>query len=157
MILVTEMNKEQEILAKHKPKSPTEILEAIKEREKAKEQMEKDVSVLEANLREFASREDPIVDPSTGKVLCWVRRPSRQELESLVPPEIMEYRDSGKKVPPEVLKKCDEAFYEMMASLITKPKKDAEFWKNQPFAFAQIFQLHIQKIYEDLGIDVENF
>jgi len=147
----------KEILKKHKPKSWADIQRQIKEMQKAKQKYTRDAKKLEVNIMNFVNRLEPLVDPATDEVLCWVRNPTRAEWDEMVPREYFEY-ENPEDMPPEVREKLDNHVYEMMAKLIAIPKHDAKWWREHTnIPFVMLFQAHLMKQYELLGIDVENF
>jgi len=120
--------------------------------------MTTDAAVLEQNLLEFNRITDPLIDPETEKVLCWIRRPTMEELEKFIPAELLEYRNTPEEIPKSTMEKYKDFQFEMMANLIENPKKSANWWKkNSNLVFQQLFQLHLRSVMEDLGITAENF
>ena len=125
---------------------------------KVKKEMTTDAAVLEQNLLEFNRITDPLIDPETEKVLCWIRRPTMEELEKFIPAELLEYRNTPEEIPKSTMEKYKDFQFEMMANLIENPKKSADWWKkNSNLVFQQLFQLHLRSVMEDLGITAENF
>lgn len=148
-------NKRKRFLEKH---GPINVAETIRRQEEAKSQYTQDVNELEHNIDTFASRLSPLLDPVTKQPLCWVRNPTQEEWESLVPDEFWQYRDNPEGVPPEISKRYSDHQFNMMANLIENPKKDVNWWKahaNIPFQL--LFQEHLAKVYEDLGVKIANF
>ena len=147
-----------EFIRKHKPLTKKEVVEKFHEMRKVKKEMTTDAAVLEQNLLEFNRITDPLIDPETEKVLCWIRRPTMEELEKFIPAELLEYRNTPEEIPKSTMEKYKDFQFEMMANLIENPKKSADWWKkNSNLVFQQLFQLHLQGVMEDLGITAENF
>jgi len=147
----------KDILKKHKPKSWADIQAEIRKMEEAKKKYTRDAMKLEKAIMNFVNRLEPLTDPATGEVMCWVRNPTRAEWDEMTPSEYFQY-EKPEDIPPEVRKKLDNHIYEMMAKLIAIPKHDAEWWrKNTNIPFVILFQAHLMKQYEKLGIDIENF
>jgi len=147
-----------EFIRKHKPLTKKEVVEKFHEMRKVKKEMTTDAAVLEQNLLEFNRITDPLIDPETEKVLCWIRRPTMEELEKFIPAELLEYRNTPEEIPKSTMEKYKDFQFEMMANLIENPKKSANWWKkNSNLVFQQLFQLHLQGVMEDLGITAENF
>jgi len=150
--------KKKELIRKHKPMTKKDVVKRFKEQKEIKDKMTTDATILEQNLKTFNKITDPLIDPESGKVLCWIRRPTNEELETLVPAELLEYRGNPDAVPKEIMKKYEDFQFKMMAKLIDVPKRDAKFWKktaNQ--VFQMLFQIHLRGVMEDLGISAENF
>jgi len=143
---------------KEHAKSPDEIKAELKAMEEAKKQYTQDVSALEANLKKFNSILDPLIDPATNEPLCWVRRPSQEEWEAMIPAELFEY-ENIEDVPKEVVNKIKDRQFDMMANLIEIPKHDADWWKknSSSLVFQELFQMHIVEVYRKLGVLVGNF
>jgi chromosome segregation ATPase len=139
-------------------KSPEEIKAEIKAMEEAKKQYTQDVTKLEANLKKFNETLDPLIDPATNEPLCWVRRPSQEEWEAMIPAELFEY-ENIEDVPKDTVNKIKDRQFEMMATLIMIPKHDAEWWKKNSsnLVFQELFQMHIVEVYRKLGVLVGNF
>jgi len=151
-------DKNKELIRKHKPLTRKEIEAKFKAMKKMREEMTTDATILEKNLTAFNETTDPLVDPESGKCLCWIRRPTTKELEDAVPTELMEYRNTPEDVPAEVMKKYENFQFKMMAKLIANPKKSAEWWKEHAnLVFQHLFQLHLNSVMQDLGITTENF
>jgi len=156
--MVTDEERKRRLIEKHKPMTRRQVKERFQEMRKAKSELTTNATILEANLKAFNLITDPLIDPETEKPLCWVRRPTTDELEALVPAELLEYRNSPDDVPEKVMKKYKDFQFKMMANLIENPKKSAEWWKkNANLVFQQLFQLHLRGVMEDLGIMAENF
>lgn len=148
----------KELIRKHKPITKKEVKERFKEMKRIKDEMTTDATVLEQNLKKFNEITDPLVDPETGAALCWIRRPTAEELEGMIPTELLEYRNTPEKVPKEITKKYKDFQFKMMANIINIPKKDAKWWKkNANQVFQMLFQMHLRGVMEDLGISAENF
>lgn len=146
------------MLKKHKPLTKSEIEQKFQDMKKIKDELTQDASVLEKNLMDFNKTLDPLTDPESKKVLCWIRRPTTKELEDMIPEELLKYRGKPEDVPLEVMKKNQNFQFEMMAKLIEKPKKDAEWWKSSAnLVFQRLFEMHLETIMSDLGIMTENF
>lgn len=144
-----------EILKKHKPLSRKEIEKRLKEREAIKAKLTTDAAELERNLMEFNKRLDPLIDPITKKVLCWIRHPTQKEWDEMFPEELVKYGDN---VPVDVLEKYRDLEFELMAKIIEKPKHDAQWWKEHAnLVFRRLFQSYLTELYEVLGIKAENF
>lgn len=155
---MSEEDKTKKLIRKHKPLTKAEIVARFKAMKELRKEMATDAATLEKNIVEFNETTDPLVNPETGKCLCWVRRPTTKELEDVVPSELMEYRNTPDEVPAEVMKKYEDFQFKMMAQLITNPKKSAEWWKeNANLVFQHLFQLHLNSVMQALGITAENF
>jgi len=150
--------KNAEIIKRHKPLTKKEVTEKFQEMKQIKKRLTQDATILEKNLENFNKIVDPLIDPESDKPLCWIRRPTTDELESLIPAELLEYRGRPDEVPPDVMKKHKDFQFKMMANLIDNPKKSVEWWKKHAnLVFQQLFQLHLKGVMEDLGIMAENF
>ena len=147
-----------EFIRKHKPLTKKEVEEKFKLQEEAKKTMTTDAVVLEKNLMDFNKITDPLVDPATDKVLCWIRRPTQQEWEEMLPTELLEYKNKLEEIPTDIWTKYKDFQFEMMAKLIVNPEHTAHEWKERSnLVFQQLFQMHLAGILELLGITAENF
>jgi len=152
------MGGKEEIIHKYKPLTKKEIEERFKQHKAIREKLTKNAAELEQNLMKFNQILDPLVDPETGNCLCWVRRPTQQEWEDMLPTELLQFRGKPENVPDDVWEKYKDFQFEMMARLIEKPKHDAKWWKaHANLVFQQLFHLHIKCVLEELGISTENF
>ena len=150
--------KNEKIIRRHKSLTKADVKQKFQEMKQIKQKLTQDAAVLEKNLENFNKIVDPLVDPETDKVLCWIRRPTSEELESLIPAELLEYRGRPNEVPSDVMNKHKDFQFAMMASLIGNPKRSANWWKKRANqVFQRLFQLHLQGVMEDLGIMAENF
>lgn len=135
-----------------------DVEKAFKRQEEGKKKYEMDAAKLEGNLEKFNKILDPIVNPATDEALCWVRRPTQEELEAMIPSELMKYKNSPETVPLEVIAENEDMLFNMMAKLIDIPKHDTKWWKGHSnLVFQRLFQMHIQQVLHDLGIIVGNF
>lgn len=149
---------ESSFIGKHKPLTKDDMKEKFKQMEKSKECYTKDVAELESNLKNFNDIADPLVDPATDKPLCWVRRPSQGEWETLIPPELFEYRNKPESIPPEVMTKYNDMTFDLMSKIIIKPEHDSPWWKQHSnTVFIRLFQMHLQMVFIELGMQAENF
>jgi hypothetical protein len=152
------MSEGKDFIQKHKPLTPDQLREKMQEQQKSKERYVQDSAELEKEIDNFNKITDPLVDPVTDKALCWVRRPTQEEWESLVPVELLKYRDDPSGIPPEVSKKYSDLTFELMAKIIEKPKHDSKWWKQHAnLLFIQLFQYHLQKVFSELGLATTNF
>jgi hypothetical protein len=151
-------SKNAELVKKFKPLNSEELKVQIQVQEEAKKQYSLDTMELEKELEEFNSVSDPMINPITGKAMCWIRRPSQAEWEAMVPADVAPYADHPESMPPEVVKKNNDMLFEMMANIITKPKHDAAYWKSHAnLQFIQLFNAHLSNTFKELGISTTNF
>lgn len=151
-------NEKTQRLADRYKRTPEELAKDIVRMEEAKRKMTQNAEELDANLKHFHELLDPILDPNTGKPLCWVRRPSAKEWEEMAPAELMKYKDDPDNVPQEVQEKYKNHQFDMMAKLIAKPQHDSNWWKeNTDLVFQEMFQIYLLDVYRKLGIMVGNF
>ena len=152
------MSEEGSFIKKHKPLTPDEIKKKMLESQEAKKKYSTNAAELEKEIDNFNKIVDPLLDPVTGKALCWIRRPTQSEWETLVPAELLEYRDNPEGVPAEVSKKYSDLTFKMMAGIIEIPKHDADWWKQHSnLIFIQLFQMHLQSVLNELGLTTANF
>lgn len=145
-------------LKKHKPLTTEEIKKQFDDKEKAKKQYTTDSAALESEIDNFNKMSDPLVNPATGKALCWIRRPTQIEWESMLPPELLQYRNNPNGIPPEVSAKYQDMTFDLMAKIIETPKHDAKWWKEHSnLMFIQLFQMHLNQLMQELGMLTENF
>ena len=150
--------RKEKLIRKFKPISKKEVTKRFKEMKEIKDEIATDATVLEQNLKNFNKITDPLVDPESGAALCWIRRPTADELETMIPSDLLEYRNTPDKVPKEIMKRHENFQFKMMAAIIDVPKKDAKWWKkNANQVFQMLFQMHLRGVMEDLGISAENF
>lgn len=144
---------------------PPNIKPLTEEEIKAQEKKNVDVSKalmvndseLEAELQLFTTIEDPLINPKTGRPMAIVKRPTMSDIQSLAPPELRRYKDVN-DIPVEVREKYDYLFFEMMAKLITRPKHDADWWKEHATVeLVGLFNKHIEKVLAKLGTTATNF
>jgi len=148
----------KKLIQKHGTLTPKQVKEKFRQMQEMKKTMTSNAAELEKNLVEFNKITDPMVDPESDKVLCWIRRPTTEELENLVPTELLEYQNHPDDVPTEVMNRHKDFQFKMMANLIENPKKTAKWWKkNANMVFQRLFQIHLRCVLDDLGVSAENF
>ena len=154
-----EDKKNTSFIHKHKSLTKKEVEARIKERARIKKGLTTDAAILERNLAKFNEIVDPLMDPETEQILCWIRRPTQSEWEEIVPTELLEYRgEEFEDIPQKVLDKFTDQQFNMMESLIVNPKHDAKWWKiHANLVFQRLFSLHLSGILEELGIETGNF
>jgi len=154
----SENNRKRSFLEKHTPKTPEEIEERMKESAQVRQKHSGDMQNIGDNLMNYFKLLDPLVDPETENVIAMIRRPSYNELQSLVPGELRQYSENPRDIPPDIAQKYENSQFKLMATLIGKPKESAEWWKdNATQQFIILFQNHLVKMFRDMGVDIENF
>jgi hypothetical protein len=152
------MTENESFLKKHKPLTPEEVKRQFAEKEAAKKQYVTDAAILEKEIDSFNKLSDPLVNPTTGKALCWIRRPTQGEWESMLPTEILKYRNDPNGIPTEVSSKYQDLTFDLMERIIETPKHDAKWWKEHAnLLFMQLFQMHLNQLMNELGMMAENF
>jgi hypothetical protein len=144
------VDKTEEFLKKHKPMKPEDVQKSFVDAEKARLNYTKNIQEIEDNLTAFLQKEDPMIDPGTGKVIAWVREAPLIELKTYQ----MEFKTALEGLTPEqAQEKLDKdpaltiKQYELMAALITKPKHDAKWWSEHvtPDVIV-LFEAHVSKM-----------
>jgi len=153
------MVKKPELLARHKKLTKKDVEAHVKASKERKDKLTQDAAILEQNLVKFNLITDPLVDPETDTVLCWIRRPTQEEWEEMVPADLLEYRGKAmEEIPEDIWSEHKDFQFAMMAKLITNPKHDKDWWKaHSNLVFQQLFNLHLSAVLELLGISAENF
>lgn len=144
----TEAERKITLLKKHKPLTPEEVYTKMKESHDARRKFSQDLTKIEENLIDFLNREDPLVDPATGKVLGWIRHAPLSELMGMKP-EGFEGSDelSNEELMKKIEKEAPDQIFRMMANLITKPKYTAEEWKKiATVELIQLFNIRLTEI-----------
>jgi len=150
--------KNVELVRKFKPLSSEDLKATIKAQEEAKKQYSIDTMELEKELEAFNKVSDPLVNPATGKAMCWIRRPSQAEWEAMVPQDVVPYMGHPESMPPEIAKKNNDLIFTMMEKIIVNPKHDAAYWKSHAnLQFIQLFSMHLDNTFKELGIFTTNF
>jgi hypothetical protein len=148
----------KDFIRKYKSLTPKEIEQKFKEKESAKKEMTTNAAELEQEIDNFNKIVDPLENPVTGKVMCWIRRPTQDEWENMIPAEIAQYRNKPEEMPPELSQKYNNMTFELMSQIIETPKHDSKWWKSHSnLVFIQLFNLHLQKVFEELGLSTTNF
>jgi hypothetical protein len=139
------------------PLDDTGIAKQIKAKEEYKKKFTFDADSLEAELETFNKREDPLINPATGNVMCLVRQPTLVELKSFAPPELRIYKKQ-EDIPEEVLAKYNDLIFDIMALLITQPLRTAQVWKEKAgIDFIKLFQSHLDSIVTNLEKKTDSF
>lgn len=150
--------KARDLIRRHKTLSKGEIRQQFKAHEDRKKKLTMDAASCETALENFNKIVDPVLNPTTGEALCWVKRPTQAELETLIPEEFLKYRNDPEGIPEEALKGNEDVLFKMMEALISVPEHTADEWKKRAnLIFQRLFQMHIQQVMSDLGITVRNF
>lgn len=149
---------------KHPPKSPEEIQQLRREAQEAREKHTKDKAKVEENLMGFLERLDPLVDPATGNVLCWIRQLPLKELLELTPEKYIEAARESKSAEEmkEKLEGTTEehlkfAFF-MMSKVIAIPEKTPEEWEVVANTeFIALFEEKFREIYSRVSEQIDFF
>ena len=149
--------KVEKFLKKHPPLSDKEVKEKFRESALAKQKYTRDMKEIEKNLLGFLDITEPLIDPSTEKVLAWVKLPTMMKLEefytgfSVASPQDFKSMSTAEKL------KYQNRQYELMAKILF-PKHDAEWWKDHTnLRFVYLFSLKMEQMFEGMGGFVENF
>ena len=151
----------EEFLKKHKPLSPDEIQSRMRDAEAAREQYSKNITEIETNLVTFLQKEDPLVDPATGNVIAWIRQAPYAELQSLGE-ELLGPFDPN-ITEEEYMARIQESggaenIFKLMARLISRPKHDAEWWRNNiTVEFIALFDARMNEIYTRMSEQMDFF
>jgi len=131
----------KEFLKKHKPLTPEDVKKRLIEKDMAIDKYQKDIRKVEENLVNFLNKEDPLVDPSTNKVIAWLRRLPYKELTEILPSELPE------DFSIEEGKKYIEPIFVLMEKMISKPKHTAEEWKSLANTdFVELFNARVAEL-----------
>jgi hypothetical protein len=152
------MSEGKDFIRKHKPLTPKELRDEYTRKEQAKKDFATDAVELEKELECFNKITEPLVNPATGKAICWIRRPTQAEWENMLPQELVQYRDCPESIPPELQQKWGDMTFELMALIIEKPKHDSKWWKaHSTINFIELFNVHLSNIFTQLAKDTTNF
>jgi hypothetical protein len=70
----------------------------------------------------------------------------------------MEYRNNPESIPRELVEKYNDMTFDLMSKIIVKPPHDASWWKEHAnTVFIRLFQMHLQMVFTELGMNAENF
>lgn len=130
------------------------------EMELEQDKIEQDYAIqsraLEQKIQEASSKIDEM---KIGKeIVARVKRPTKEQLNQFLPPELTKYRNKPQEIPYEVAMKYETDMYKLMEELIVMPKHNAEWWiKNTGDEFMATFQAHIANIRTRIQKDIESF
>lgn len=143
----------KELVKKYAGQTPEEM-------EKEQDELETEVIVasreLEQKIKDFSKKTDPLV--INGETYAHVQRPTTSQYERIIPPQLAKYRKKPEEIPYEVAKKYEDDMYKLMEELITDPKHNMEWWKqNTGDEFMAAFQAHVFNIRTKLQENIEGF
>jgi len=148
---------EKKILEKHPPLTSEEVEQKLKEQKQLGQEIQAMEVDYEKRLVKYFDETVPIISED-GIVLAEMRYPSYDELISMVPPELRKYYNKQQEVPPELEEKYSEIHFDVMATLIVNPKKNADWWKkNASLKFINLFNMLLAKIVNESSEQAENF
>jgi len=154
---MSDRDKVESFLEKHKPLSPNEVYGKLREAEDTRRKMTTDIEEIERNLTSFLETEDPMIDPGTGKVVAWLRHLPYSEYMSMVPEELWEAKDDPETLLSQAEKQSDIIFM-WMERMISKPSWTAEVWKEKATVrFIELFNARIEEIFSQLNEKVDFF
>jgi len=157
MIKMSEEEKTQSFLAKHKPLTQSEVYSKIQISDDRRTKHSKDLEDVEKNLMEFLETEDPIINPATGKAIAWIRHVPYSELMSMVPSDILEVVGDEGEMYKRAMQKQD-IIYTYMEKLISRPSWTAAEWKAKATPlFLELFNVSIQEIFSRIEEQVDFF
>jgi hypothetical protein len=142
-----------ELVKKYANKTPEEM-------ELEQDKIEQDYMVqsraLEQKILEASSKIDEM--KIGEETVARVKRPTKEQMNRILPPELAKYRKNPEEVPYEVAKKYETEMYQLMEELIVMPKHDSEWWiKNTGDDFMAAFQAHIANTQSQIQKDTERF
>jgi len=144
-------------LKKHPILTDEQVKQKQLEAKLAKAKYSQDMKELEQNLIGYLETSEPLVDPETDKVLCWMRLPTMMLLEDY-------YKQFGK-----ISKSYDEFTeeekfeyanrqYVLMSKIISNPQHDAEWWKKHSnLRFLKLFGLKLEQLFSQMEVATANF
>jgi len=154
-----EQLKRDKFKEKHPPIPDEEIPDKIKDRDDAREKWTRDIQTIEDNLTVYFDKDFPLIDPESGKILCWVKDIQYFKLLAMIPDEVLEEMDRAEEdvniaYVIRQLKEHSNNTFKIMAEVISIPKHDWEWWEersNQTFLdlFNDFLEKRIQKINSD--------
>jgi len=153
LLKVNNMVSREELVKKHADKTPEEM-------EIEQEKIELDYAIqsrgLEQKILEASSKVDEM---KIGKeTVARVKRPTKEQMNRILPPELAKYRNKPEEVPYEVAKEYENRMYKLMEELIVMPKHDSDWWiKNTGDDFMAAFQAHIANTQAQIQKDTERF
>jgi len=166
MINMTEEAK-RKFLEKHKPKTPEEIVEQMRDSYEAKQKYSQDLADIEKNLVNFLGRLDPILDPGTNEPIAWMRQVTYYELTGMAPENIDELITESEDLTDEELmlkiareqgEQDKDFLFELMAKLIAIPSYDKEKWKTiSTPSFIRIFNVKLAEIFRTVMERIDFF
>ena len=138
----------EKVLQKHPSLTPEDVYKKELDRNEAIKKYQDDITNAEDNLINFLNKEDPLIDPGTGKAMAWLRRLPYKEIRELTPSDAMEAYKSGDKEALEKVAKENEDFtFVMMEKIISKPSKSAAEWKEiANIQFIELFQARVAEL-----------
>ena len=130
--------------------------ELAREQDELEEEVAFTSKELEQKIQSFSKKVDPLV--INGETYAYVLRPTGEQYERIIPPELAKFRNNPEKITFELARKYENDMYALMEELIVSPKHDAKWWKkNTTDEFMAAFQAHIFIIREKLQEDIQNF
>jgi len=149
--------KKKKFLEKHPILTNEQVKQKQLEAKMAKAKYSQDMKEIEQNLIGYLEISEPLVDPETDKVLCWMRLPTMMLLEDY-------YKQFGKTTKKYEELSDDEKFdyanrqYVLMSKIISIPEHDAKWWKSHSnLRFLKLFSLKLEQLFDELEVASENF
>ena len=169
MIIMATPEQGSTFLEKHKPLTREDIEKKQIEARQSKTKYTKDIQEVESNLMNFLNRADPMVNPETEEILCWIKQIPISELTSNTPAELKTLILTAKtpEEAEEIVKKYREehpqedmtdSMYILMEKMITIPRKTAQEWKEvvNP-EFSALFEITVAAIYKRMAEQISFF
>lgn len=159
--------KKKSFVTKHPEISEEEVAKKKQETKDNETKYTKDVITVENNLLAFLQKANPIV--VDGQPVAWVKDVPWFKILEMIPDEALEVGEGAKKEvtgPQDVMSvikelksgKQTDVIFKMMGELITIPKKDWTWWKeNATGTFIRAFNDHLEKRVNEISTDVNFF
>lgn len=142
-----------ELRQKYAIKSPEEM-------EKEQEELEKEYTLRSVELEQkiFGTVNKTDEMKIDNEVVAIVKRPTKSQMNRMLPPELAKYREKPESIPYEVAKKYEGELYKLMEELIVSPKHEAVWWTDHVGdEFVEAFQMHLASIQSKIQEDTANF
>lgn len=159
--------KKKSFVDKHPALTDEQVDKRKRESKEAEDKLSKDTIIIETNLLNFLQKAHPIV--IDGQPVAWVKDVPWFKILEMIPDELLEQSEGGRKetTGPEdvisVIKQIKsggqtDVIFKMMGELITIPKKDWTWWKeNATGTLIRVFNDHLEKRVSEISTEVSFF
>jgi len=146
------MSTKEDLIRKYADRTPEEM-------EKEQDKIEQEYNLMSQDLDQKLTKASSKIDiMKFGEAEIHIKRPTKAQLNRLIPPELAKYRKNPKEIPYELAKEYESDIMKLMEELIIMPKHNAKTWSETiGDEFIAAFQAHLVNLQTKIQEEAKGF